>query len=326
MHVLGIDAGGTKTVALLADVDGRVIGEGRAGGANLQAHGELEVEKVLHHVIDLAMKGQDNAPAAVCLGLAGVDREGDSEVIRGIMRRLGFRHRTLIVNDALIALVAGVPLRDDSSTVSPGVVLIAGTGSIAYGVNAGGHAARAGGWGTALGDEGSGYWIGRHALAAVVRDADGRGPRTRLTPLVLAHFSISRPEQLVSEIYDHAQGKRAIASLGETVENARAEGDAVATEIMRKAADELTLAAASVITRLDMRGDQFPLVLSGSMIRKAHWLAGEVTERLGEVAPRGLVAKLQGDPAMGAVRLAVAEARGGVRVPSYLDASRATPQ
>ena len=99
-------------------------------------------------------------------------------MIRDIMRRLGFRSNTLIVNDALIALVAG-------AGASPGVVVISGTGSIAYGVSHHGVAARAGGWGPTLGDEGSGYWIGRRALAAVMRDADGRGPRTDLTPLVL---------------------------------------------------------------------------------------------------------------------------------------------
>jgi N-acetylglucosamine kinase-like BadF-type ATPase len=325
MHVLGIDAGGTKTVALLADAHGVVLGEGRAGGANLQAHGELEVEKVLHHVIDLAREGHGVTPAAVCLGLAGVDRDGDGEVIRSIMRRLGFRERTLIVNDALIALVAGVPLRQGRDTVSQGVVLISGTGSIAYGVNSRGQAARAGGWGTSLGDEGSGYWIGRRALKAVARDADGRGPHTRLTSLVLAHFSLSRPEQLVSEIYDHATGKRAIASLGQTVEQARADGDMVATEIMRKAADELALAAASVVARLEMRGEQFPILLSGGMIRSAQWLATEVTTRLAEVAPRSSVTALDSEPAEGAVRLALAEARGGIRIPPYLDAFRAIP-
>ena len=324
--MLGIDAGGTKTVALLADADGKVVGEGRAGGANLQAHGELEVEKVLHHVIDAAIAGRTSTPVAVCLGLAGVDREGDSDVIRGIMRRLGFRDHTLIVNDALIALVAGVPLQASPAAVSQGVVLISGTGSIAYGVNRVGQAARAGGWGTSLGDEGSGYWIGRRALKAVARDTDGRGPHTRLTPLVLAHFSLSRPEELVSEIYDHAQGKRAIASLGQTVEQARAEGDAVATEIMRKAAEELTLAAASVVARLEMRGEQFPIMLSGGMVRRGQWLATEVTARLAEVAPRSTVSVLDVEPAAGALRLALAEARGGILVPPYLDAFRATPQ
>ncbi len=321
MHVLGIDAGGSKTVALLADGEGRVVGEGRGGGANLQAHGELEVEKVLHAVIDQAVATAPASPAAVCLGMAGVDREGDGRVIAGIMRRLGFRDRTLIVNDALIALVAGVGIPAGAG-VSQGVVLISGTGSIAYGVNQRGEAARAGGWGSALGDEGSGYWIGRRALEAVARDTDGRGPRTGLTALVLAHFALTRAEQLVPEIYDHAQGKRAIASLGATVERARADGDAVATEIMRTAADELALAAASVIRRLDMRGEPFPVLLSGGMIRQAQWLADAVTARMAEVAPRCTVAVLHEEPAIGAVRLALAEARGGVRVPPYLDAFR----
>src|SRR6187397_1918094 len=107
MHVLGIDAGGTKTVALLADSDGRTIGEGRAGAANLRTEGELEVEKILHTVID---------------------RQDDARIIREVMRRLGFRTNTLIVNDALIALVAG-------AGVNPGVVVISGTGSICYGVS-----------------------------------------------------------------------------------------------------------------------------------------------------------------------------------------------
>ncbi|HJU44731.1 MAG TPA: BadF/BadG/BcrA/BcrD ATPase family protein, partial [Vicinamibacterales bacterium] len=241
MHVLGIDAGGSKTVALLANGDGEIIGEGRAGGANLQTEGELQVEKVLHAVIDRATEGQPVQPEAVCLGIAGVDRESDARVIREIMRRLGFRSNTLIVNDALIALVAG-------AGASPGVVVISGTGSIAYGVSHRGVAARAGGWGPTLGDEGSGYWIGRRALEAVVRDVDGRGPRTQLTPRVLDFFSLPRPELLISEIYHQPQGRRAIASLAPVVDQARADGDVVAAEIMVDAADELAKAASSVIS------------------------------------------------------------------------------
>src|SRR5689334_18519526 len=122
MYVLGIDAGGTKTVCLLADTAGRVVADARAGGANLQASGELQVEKVLHRVIEDAIGDRDIRPDAVCLGIAGVDRVDDADAVRGIMRRLGFK-RTLVVNDALIALVAGAG--DD-----PGVVVIAGTGSI----------------------------------------------------------------------------------------------------------------------------------------------------------------------------------------------------
>ena len=319
MHVLGIDAGGSKTIALLADEEGRIVGEGRAGAANLQTEGELEVEKILHTVIERATDGRPLSPAAVCLGMAGVDRQDDALIIRDVMRRLGFRTNALIVNDALIALVAG-------AGSSPGVVVISGTGAIAYGVSHHGVAARAGGWGPTLGDEGSGYWIGRRALAAVMRDVDGRGPQTDLTRLVLRHLSLERPEELVAEVYHQPQARRTIASLGTVVDGAREDGDPVAIDIMANAADELALAAASVISRLDMRGEQFPILLAGGMLRESVWLSAELRRRMAEVAPRASVGPLTHEPAIGAVRLAIAEAQGGVRVPPYIDSYRSTPQ
>src|SRR5262245_20442554 len=148
--VLGIDAGGTKTVCQLADDSGDVLAEARRGGANLQASGELEVEKVLHEVMEEAIGDHPVAPAVICLGIAGVDRPDDAKVVRGLMKRIGYKAKILVVNDALIALEAGAPSQ-------PGVVIIAGTGSIAYGRNDRNLAARAGGWGYMLGDEGSGY-------------------------------------------------------------------------------------------------------------------------------------------------------------------------
>jgi N-acetylglucosamine kinase len=99
MYVLGIDAGGTKTVCLLADEHGQIIASARGGGATLQASGELEVEKVLHHVMEEAIGDTDIRPAAICLGIAGVDREDDAEAVHGIMRRIGFKTRALVVND-----------------------------------------------------------------------------------------------------------------------------------------------------------------------------------------------------------------------------------
>jgi N-acetylglucosamine kinase-like BadF-type ATPase len=317
MHVLGIDAGGTKTTCLLADATGEVMGRGDGGGANLQAHGELEVEKVLHQVIERAIGDRGLLPNAVCLGIAGVDRREDRQVMRDIMRRLGFRERTLVVNDALVALVAGVG--DD-----PGLVVVAGTGSIAFGVNGARQAARAGGWGAVLGDEGSGFWIGRHALTAVMREADGRGPRTQLTPLVLERFARTGVEQLVYEVHDRT-GRQAVASLGPIVARARDAGDVVAAEILRAAADELTRAAATVVARLQMRGDAFRIVLSGSMFRIIPWLAEEMPRRLVEVAPRAIAAPLDGDAARGAVHLALQEARGVVRLPVYT-AAEGTPR
>jgi N-acetylglucosamine kinase-like BadF-type ATPase len=247
----------------------------------------------------------------VCLGIAGVDRPDDTEAVRGIMRRIGFKARTLIVNDALIALVAGAG--DD-----PGVVVIAGTGSIAYGRDREGRAARAGGWGYLLGDEGGGFWIGRAALAAVVRQYDARGPATDLTDLVLRQMGVSSPAELIPAVYDTAVPRHAIADIASLVQHAADRGDAVAADILARAGGELTAAAAAVITKLGMRGDQFRMVLSGGIFHALPSLAADVTTRLPEVAPRALAHVLDVEPAVGAVRLALAAARGRTVLPSYV--------
>src|SRR6476661_4025997 len=230
-HVIGIDAGGTKTVCLLADDQGTVVAEARRGGANLQAAGELEVEKVLHQVMEEAMGDRAIVPVAICLGIAGVDRPDDYAVVGAILRRIGYKARVIIVNDALVALEAGAPGQ-------PGVVVISGTGSISYGRNAKGEAARSGGWGYVLGDEGSGYWIGRAALRAVLRQSDRRGPRTALTPLLLKHFGIEAAQGLLHEVYAGSLRPSEIGALARSVESAFREGDAAAIGILRGAANE----------------------------------------------------------------------------------------
>jgi N-acetylglucosamine kinase-like BadF-type ATPase len=310
MHVLGIDAGGTKTVCLLADDRGAIAGEGRGPGANLTVAGELELEKVVHEVMEQAMGDRSIVPAAICLGIAGVDREDEARTVGAIMRRIGYKSRTLVVNDALIALVA-------AAGDAAGVVIIAGTGAIVYGRNGHGEAARAGGWGHMIGDEGSGYWIGREALSAVMRAADGRGPETQLSSEILAHFDVADVSRLPRLVYDRAQPRMAVAALGPLVQRVSEQGDAVATRILERAAEELVLAAGSVTSRLEMRGDAFTFYLSGGIFRVVPWLVDELARRLVEVAPRSSVQQLEREPAEGAVWLALAEARGGAQVPKY---------
>ena len=309
--MLGIDAGGTKTVALLADGEGRVVSQARGPGANLQAAGELEVEKVLHAVMEEAIADRVITPAAICLGIAGVDREEDSATVQALMRRIGFKARVLVVNDALIALAAGV--RDD-----PGIVIIAGTGSIAYGRNGDGLAARAGGWGYVLGDEGSGYWMGRLALRAVVREADGRATPTTLTPRVLRHFGVARAQDLIRAVYHAALRPPAIAALAQCVQQSCAEGDPTACHIVETGARELTASAASVARQLNMGVEAFTFVLGGGIFKAVPKLAATVQARLPQIAPRSTIALLEVEPAVGAVHLALAEAHGGARLPRYV--------
>ncbi len=312
VHVLGIDAGGTKTVCLLADEQGRIVSRARGAGANLQEAGELQVEKVLHEVMDAAIGDREIVPAAVCLGIAGVDRAEDRATVGGIMRRISHKARVLIVNDALVALETGAPGQ-------PGVVVISGTGSIAYGRNAAGEAARSGGWGYVLGDEGSGYWIGRAALRAVLRAADHRGPQTRLTAMLLNHFEVAQPQELLRKVYQQTTKPAAMGALATAVQAAFDEGDQAAIGILRSAAGELEGSALSVARRLDLLGEASIFILSGGILKALPWLEQELARRLQVAAPRSETKLLDRDPAEGAVTLALEEARGGAKIPVYKD-------
>ena len=142
-----------------------------------------------------------------------------------------------------------------------------------------------------IGDEGSGYWIGREALAAVMRAVDGRGPADaadRRDPGAPDSWTTSR--RLPRIVYDRELPRMTVAALGPIVQRAAAQGDAVATRILERAADELVLAARSVATRLEMRGDAFTFVLAGGVFRVVPWLVDELPRRLAEVAPRCQVA------------------------------------
>lgn len=300
-HVLGIDAGGTKTRALLADEGGQIRGAASAGGANLRTQGELEVEKVLHAVAEEACAAAGARPDAVAVGVAGAGRAEDEDLLRAILRRIGYRDRVIVTIDAHIAFVAG-------SERGVGLALVCGTGSIAWGRNASGEVARAGGWGWQVGDEGSGYWIGRSAIRQVLRAQDGRGPATLLEDALLDHFSISRPDQIVNAIYGGGAPRQEVSLFATSVERAALSGDAVAARILVDAAEELLLAVRSVRERLRLSGAPHDVVLSGGTFRALPMLEKEVAQRV--AAPGVSVRRLEQEPAVGAVKLALEAVRG----------------
>jgi len=292
--VIGVDAGGTKTVGLLADESGAVLREARAGGANLVDGGELGVEKTLYEVL----AGLDSqAPiAAMCLGIAGVDRAGEQELIRSVLARLGFRRSAVrIVNDAFVALVAGAPERI-------GIVVVAGTGSIAYGVDARGQSARSGGWGYLLGDEGSAFWLGHAAVRQGVRAADGRGPETMLYQRICAEVGVDHPSGLVKWFYDQEHTRTRVARLAAVVQQAADDGDEAARALLDQAAQHLARAARAVARQLEFEVP-YSLVLSGGAFRACPSLYARVEASLDLPAAR--VVKLEAEPATGAVKLAL---------------------
>ena len=292
-YVIGIDAGGTKTVGLLADETGTVITKARGAGANLVVHGELAVEKVLHQVIE------DLDPpepvAAVCLGMAGVDRPEDRELIRGVMRRLRLPAALRVVPDPLIALVAGAP-------EGIGIVVVAGTGSISYGVHPNGQTARSGGWGYLLGDEGSAFWLGHAAVRQGIRAHDGRGPSTSLLDRIAEKLELEIPEGLVKWFYDQNLSRHRVAALASVVEQAANDGDEAASDLLNQAAQHLARAGRSVARQLNFE-DPFPFVQAGGVFRACPSLYQRVESSL--ALPQAESIRLEGEPAVGAVTLAI---------------------
>jgi N-acetylglucosamine kinase-like BadF-type ATPase len=191
--------------------------------------------------------------------------------------------------------VAGAPAR-------VGIVVLSGTGSIAYGVDPGGTVARSGGFGSLLGDEGSGYWLGNQALRAVVRASDGRGPSTALTPIVFEALAVASVEELVPLVYEHHLPRSAVAALAGRVERARAQGDGVASELIGRAAQELVLAGQAVARKLQF-DKPHPVVLAGGVFQACPSLARMVTDRL--ALPLARPSVLDREPAHGAVALAL---------------------
>ena len=310
MHVLGLDAGGTKTVCYLANEASEVLAEARGSGAHLPSAGAQGVHLILREVIDAVLDGQPRKLAAFCLGMAGVDRPSEAAMIRPLVERIVTSPNITIVNDALIALEAGAPGQ-------AGIVLIAGTGSIAYGRDAHGRAARSGGWGYVLADEGSGYWLGRHALRAVMRHADGRGPATSLSARVLEHYQVGRAHELVREVYSGDLKPAAIAALAPIVQMAAEDGDRVAGAIIDTGASELSAAAFAVADRLQL--EACPIVLAGGIFRAVPRMREAVTQRLSARLWGSVSRMLEVEPALGAVRLALRVAAGERVVPKYIE-------
>jgi N-acetylglucosamine kinase-like BadF-type ATPase len=292
-HVMGIDAGGTKTAGLLADETGAVLAKAIGNGANLLVHGELAVEKSLFQVIDAL--DSDIRIDALCLGIAGADRPGEEEVIRGVLRRLGIRREVRIVNDATVALVAGAP-------DGIGIVVVSGTGSIAYGVDPSGKTARSGGWGYLLGDEGSAFWLGHAAVRLGIRAADGRGPATKLFERICSHLEIDEREGLVSWFYDQELSRHRVARLAGIVQEAADDGDETADRLLDQAARHLVRAANAVDRQLEFE-TEYPLVLAGGVYKACPSLYDRVEKKLDLVHAR--VVRLEVEPAMGAVTLAL---------------------
>ncbi len=255
---IGIDGGGSKTTAALCDEQGQILGRSEAGASNVLSSPWKEVEQTLRGLIEQVMEQagiRRGEIDAVLFGLAGADRPQVKQLIRSAFEN-DFQNRMYVDNDAITALYSG-------TWGAPGIVLIAGTGSIAYGFNGSGKRCRVGGWGYLVGDEGSGFDLGRQAVAAVMREFDGRGERTALTEMLLTHWAIDSADEVIHRLYGSTNPRKELAEVSILVERAAERGDAVSLALIERAATALV---ELVETCRAKAKEELPVVLAGGLL------------------------------------------------------------
>lgn len=302
-YAVGLDGGGTKTNLEARAQDGRVLLRAAFGSMNLNSASEQTVAETFRDCAAAlrALPGGLADCRAVCIGSAGVSNPDACQTLERLLRGCGYDGLLLLRGDQETAL-AGALGRPD------GMVLIAGTGSICFGRDAAGQTARCGGYGHKIDDEGSGYALGRDALAAVVRAGDGRIPETMLTRLVYERLGITDVRGLVRFTYAPETDKKEIAALAPLVSEAAAAGDAAAVRIIEKACAELTALVEPVACALHFEAGQ--LALAGSILLHVEAVRSGVKTRLRARYPQLKCVAPKEDAASGAALLAWEAAKG----------------
>lgn len=295
-HVLGVDGGGSATRSVIISTEGEALATARAGPSNPITMGaERALANILEAVDEASARCGVHEFLASRLGVAGTERSKlRQELLDGMRPSFG---DTAIVSDAASALAGGTGCR-------PGVVVIAGTGSIAYGENRLGETARAGGWGWRLGDEGSGYTIGLKAILATLTAHDGRGPETVLKQKIVSHLGLGGIEDIIDWVYEPGREPRDIAYLVPLVREAEAEGDEAAALVMAEAGAELGFVANAVMRRLGMSGE-FPVSLNGGVFKQPSGYIIAFEEVVRREAPECALIKPRMPPLLGSGLLAL---------------------
>ena len=305
--VIGFDGGGTKTTAILADRKGNVLAEVSGGPSNFQIIGVEQASELLLSLLtqccEKAGKPSSEVKAAVA-GLTGAGRPGDQQRMREAFsehaRKLGMPlEYAAIESDARVAL-------EGSFKGGAGIILIAGTGSIAYGKTQEGQVFRVGGWGRVIGDEGSGYAIGRDALNLVTKHLDGRGKETLLIKLVADRFGLKDQEGIINAVY---RNNFDVASVAPLVIEAAGLRDTESERILNRAAFELTEHIRTLTFKLEgatrAPRQKIPLSFIGSLLAEQTLLARIAKHKIEFSIPQITVVRAQASPAFGAVLMAL---------------------
>lgn len=298
--VIGIDGGGSKTHAMVADEQGRTIAEMVGPGSAIRPGLAEHSANVIADVVRDALASCEMThvvPRALCVGVAGAGRETERQQLWQALVARDLATELVLHSDFSIAL-------DDAFGDGPGVLLISGTGSVAFGRGPTGTTARCGGWGPVCGDEGSGAWIGRRALSVVTASADGREPETALIGAVLTAAQVNETADLIAWAADAPPSQ--LATLAPVVLSVAESGDLRANAIVSLAVEELVLHVRALARQLF--GDEraaLPVALTGGMMSRGSTLRKRFEHRVKTAVPGAQVRSEEVVPARGAVRAAL---------------------
>ncbi|MFZ3264664.1 MAG: BadF/BadG/BcrA/BcrD ATPase family protein [Terriglobales bacterium] len=302
----GIDGGGTKTRCVLGD-ETTVLATAVSGGCNMVRYGEIDARESrtresVHTALRQACAAAKISPEqlkTICIGAAGAARPEIAAKLRGLLAELNPKLDIEVFGDTVIALQAAFGS-------SPGVIAIAGTGSVVYGRDATGCTARAGGWGFAISDEGSGHWIGRHAISALLRAQD-QGHETALTALILGTWKLDNLDALIQRA--NATPPPEFPRLFPIVVRAADGGDLIARELLARAGAELAALAGIVLRRVSPAPPHVPVAMTGSVFRQSAEVRRVFYNHLEAGFPGIELREDFVDPVMGALALARAAGR-----------------
>ena len=289
--VLGIDGGGTTTNLALADLDGKIVKRAKVGPSSLRNESsERAIANVLEGVTKIIPRGRE--PVSTFIGFPALQEEyfSQKEEIEALLNEK-VKGCLSIGSDQLVAFRSGT----DSNT---GVVIIAGTGGVVRAFKEG-KSAKASGWGY-FADEGSGFWAGLRAYRKITKELDGRGRKTMITEMVFDRWNLESGNDLNRKIYEDPI--KWIPKLSIMVDLAQREGDSVATEILRGAAEEIFNGVRVVSEKMNL--EDFPLILVGGMF-KSGFLEKEIAQKAKKEDRKINIIKPEREPVFGAVKLAI---------------------
>jgi N-acetylglucosamine kinase-like BadF-type ATPase len=302
-YVIGIDGGGTKTVLKISDLMGNLLGTYEGGPCNLNSTSAENVEKMLKELIISSVEDKSlllKDCRGICIGTAGAGRDREKSIIQNIIRALGYSGKLIVTDDAVTALYGGCGKGE-------GIILISGTGSICFGINASGEKCRVGGWGHIIGDEGSAYHIAVKILNSVMKSFDGREEETVLRELVIERLKLNKVEDLIEYVYRKGNGKNEIAALALILSEACSRVDKTALRIAEEAAADLFNHVKVVVDKLNLQEKEANLVTNGSVINKNSYIRSQFEKLINKCFPNINILEPKADAAWGAVIMILKE-------------------